>query len=378
MQDFSVKNIYKIIQSILDVSFVNFPQEKRNMIDRSGYISFACPICGDSEHNIQAKRGTLYKNTLLYRCWNCDHRSNLLNLSRHYNISIDLKEKLQMIEYVNDAMNKMSFNNDDFISKGMDKLILLDDLIDYTKNNYNSPLTDLKPVQKGSVVYKYLIDRKITDFTNIYQAIFWKSEKWNEPVLVNMNMSIKDNKVLGLQVRNLISDKSKRLYKIYKFSEIYKMIFPDKILDEIEEIGYNKLSYLYNIMNIDLNNNITVFEGFLDTKFFPNSIGMVGKNTDPTILLNQDLNIRFFFDYDRAGIEKALEYMDANQKVFLWEKMFNYWSNNLKDSNKMYRKLTNGQIIDLNDVAKKIINPYEKLKLENWFSIDKFDKLYLR
>lgn len=376
MSEFNSINIVNIVKSMLDNAFVNFPPEKRRIKERAEYYSFACPVCGDSEKHIQKKRGTLYKNTLLYRCWNCDHRSNLLKLSKTYNIDIELGEKLQMIEYVNNAITKKSFKSDDFLSGNLDKLIKLEDLIYFTNNSPKTFITEFKPVQKGSIIYNYLCSRKIFDHSNIYEANYWYNNNWFEPVIVNMNM--RDDKILGIQVRNLEKEKHRRLYKIYKFSELYHLVYPDAELDEIEEIGYNKLSYLYGIMDIDLDKPVTVFEGYLDTKFFPNSVGMVGKNTDPTLLLNQDLDIRFFFDYDNAGITKSLEYIKYDLKVFLWEKMFEYWASNLKEYNTVLRKLKKSGITDLNDIAKKIKNPYVKLDLEKWFSIDKFDRIHIK
>ena len=93
----------------------------------------------------------------------------------------------------------------------------------------------------------------------------------------------RDNKVLGIQIRNLKEGK-KRMFKIYNYENLFEWINLGK--DEPIEMSinqlviYNKLSYYFNILNVDFMEKITVFEGYLDSLFFPNSIGLVGVNTD--------------------------------------------------------------------------------------------------
>ena len=53
-----------------------------------------------------------------------------------------------------------------------------------------------------------------------------------------------------------------------------------------------------NILNVDFSEKITVFEGYLDSLFFPNSLGVVGVNTDMRFLENNDLDLQYFYDND--------------------------------------------------------------------------------
>ena len=96
-------------------------------------------------------------------------------------------------------------------------------------------------------------------------------------------------------------------------------------------------------------------------------------------LLNCDdeIKIRFFLDNDPTGINKATKFLKSGHTVFLWNKLFNKLVEKAKDKNKA-KKIYNN-IIDLNDLAIISKNPniYDKLKLDNFFSIDKFDLLYL-
>ena len=82
-------------------------------------------------------------------------------------------------------------------------------------------------------------------------------------------------------------------------------------------------------MNVDFGNTITVFEGYLDSLFFPNSIGLVGVNTDYRFLENNDLDIQYFFDNDDAGFKKSEEKLKEGFSVFLWKKLFEDLFNSL-------------------------------------------------
>lgn len=371
---FDISDAKAVIQSILDNTFRE--REKRVIKKRVSYFSFACPVCGDSKKNMSAKRGTLYFNTLLYRCFNCGHRSNLLSVAKQSGINIDIDTKLGMVDYVDEAFSRVQFQKDEFMNSDLDKILDIKDVEEFFNTSDRSPFSSFRPVTKGSAAWRYLVhERQIFNHDCIYEATHWMTDSWSEPVIIFMNMS-SSGKVLGLQSRNMEKDKRRRRFRIFSFSEIYDLLNPDNPLDELEEIGYNKLSYLFNIMNIDFTKPITIFEGFLDTKFFPNSIGMVGKETDPSLLYDKELDLRFFFDYDQTGITKAVQYIDDGFPVFLWEKLFDTWASKLNDSSKMGRLLRK-RIVDLNDIAKKLKNPYNKLKLDSFFSKDRFDKIHI-
>jgi hypothetical protein len=120
----------------------------------------------------------------------------------------------------------------------------------------------------------------------------------------------KDDKVLGMQVRNLREGR-RRMFKIYNYENLLEWIHIGKDfeiqMDMNELVVYNKLSYYFNILNVDLGNRITVFEGYLDSLSLPNSIGLVGVNTDFKLIENNGLDIQYFFDNDEAGFKKSEE-----------------------------------------------------------------------
>ena len=62
--------------------------------------------------------------------------------------------------------------------------------------------------------------------------------------------------------------------------------------------------------------------------------------------------------------------------VFLWERFFNFWSDKTKNPSRAGRELRE-KIKDLNDVAKLVSNPYTRLEIVKWFSIDEMDLIYI-
>jgi hypothetical protein len=157
------------------------------------------------------------------------------------------------------------------------------------------------------------------------------------------------------------------------------MVHPEDPLDELEALSYNKISNFYNILNVDWDKPVTIFEGYLDSIFFPNSIGAIGLNSinEMKFLMSDDLDIKFFFDQDEVGIKKSILMLNKGHKVFLWQKLNTELLKNKVDKFQAEKYLLT--IKDLNKLVQEMknTNPYDKLKLFNYFSNDIFDKLYL-
>ena len=216
----------------------------------------------------------------------------------------------------------------------------------------------------------------IENFENIYEAEYALTPKWKEKVLVLLNKSGK--KVLGLQIRNLKSGDN-RFFKTFNFEKLHNILHPEDPLDEIEAVSYNKISNFYNILNVDWEQPVTIFEGYLDSIFYPNSIGAIGINSidEMSFLMSEDLDLQFFFDQDNIGVKKALTMLEKGHKVFLWQKLVENLIKNKVDKYKA--KNYSLKIKDLNKLAQEMKNPdpFNKLKLNKYFSNDSFDKLYL-
>lgn len=375
IQELDREYIKNKIQELLNKAHT-LPQ-KQFVKDYPERLNFACPICGDSEKVATKKRGNLYLKNMQFICFNetgCNR--SFLKLLKTFNVEIDLQKKLDIYTYID--TNIRYRKEDNVVLQKLDRLIDIDFLTETFNNNPETQFSKFSPVKLKSAAYQYLkFDRLVDNFENIYEAEYSLTPKWKEKVIVLLNKSGK--KVLGLQIRNLKSDKDKRFFKTFNFEKLHNMLHPDDPLDEIEAVSYNKISNFYNILNVNWDKPVTIFEGYLDSIFFPNSIGAIGLNSidEMEFLMSEDLDLQFFFDQDNIGVRKSLSMLENGHRVFLWQKLVEDLLKNKTDKYQAKNYLL--KIKDLNMLAQQMKNPepYEKLKLQKYFSNDEFDKLYL-
>jgi len=358
------------VQEILNKEFKSI--HKRKINEFADRLNIACCYCGDSKSEYK-KRGNLYFNKLLYICFNCGKKTNFDKFTKDFGLRLDPDKKLEIIEHLNSQIS-LSDAEEDLMETQLDKLINFSD-VERIFNNNENVITDFRPIEKNTGLYQYLVGRGIPDnlHSNIYGGKYWLSEEKFEPVLVLLNR--KGNKILGCQIRNL-KDGRRRIFKIYNYETLYKWITG---LDEIVDIDanqlviYNKLSYYFNILNVNFEEKITIFEGYLDSLFYPNSIGVVGVNTDMKFLENNQLELQYFYDNDSAGFQKSEEKIKNGYSVFLWKKLFENiveQKNSTDPYSLMYRI---SKVKDLNKLAELTPNPCKKFELDKFFSKDIMD-----
>jgi len=363
--------IGSIVQKIINKEFID--ASRRKMVVYNDRLNFCAPCCGDSHKNKHAKRGNLYFNKLLFICFNCGHKTTFDRFCKDFNEQLDPDKKLEMIEHLNSVMTYSDYEGD-FVDAKFENLIDMSEL-ERVFNADITPISDFKPIQVNGGVYKYLVGRGIPPeyHKNIYQAKYWKNEDESEWIIISLNR--RGDKVLGMQTRNLKEGK-RRTFKIYNYENLLEWVSLGKDLPEpdmSELIIYNKLSYYFNILNVDFGERITVFEGYLDSLFFPNSIGLVGVNTDYRFLENNNLDIQYFFDNDEAGYKKSEEKLKENFSIFLWKKLFEDIVDK-KNSPDPYRLLHRiSKVKDINKLSELVPDPYKKLELQKFFSSDILD-----
>ncbi len=360
-----------VLQKILDKESSN--QNKRKVVDYNDRLNFACPYCGDSHKNQYAKRGNLYFNRLIYICFNCDKKTTFDRFAKDFNEIIDPDKKLEMIEHLNSVVTYSDYEGD-FVDAKFESLIDMSELERVFSQDL-TPISDFKPIQVNGGVYKYLIGRGIPSeyHKNIYQAKYWKNEDEHEWIIVMLNR--RENKVLGMQIRNL-KEGRRRMFKIYNYENLLEWINIGKDVEDLninELVVYNKLSYYFNILNVDFSERVTVFEGYLDSLFYPNSIGLVGVNTDYRFLENNDLDIQYFFDNDDAGYKKTEEKLKENYPVFLWQRLFEDIVDKKKTDDPYKLLFRISKVKDINKLCQLVPDAYSKLELWNFFSTDILD-----
>jgi hypothetical protein len=368
--------IKNIIQKIVNKEFSD--PIRRKIVVYQDRINLCAPCCGDSHKNKYAKRGNLYFNNLYYICFNCDKKTTFDKLCKDFNEQIDPDKKLEMIQHLDSVMTYSDYEGD-FIDAKFDDLIDLGEL-ERVFNSNLTPITDFGPIKVNGGIYKYLIGRGIPPeyHKNIYQAKYWKNEDESEWIIVMLNR--RGDKVLGIQIRNLKSGK-RRIFKIYNYENLLEWVNlgkeNPKELDINKLVIYNKLSYYFNILNVNLTDTVTVFEGYLDSLFYPNSIGLIGVNTDYRFLENNELELQYFFDNDEAGFKKSEEKIEEGYPVFLWGKLFEgiVDKKNAEDPYKLMYRIS--KVKDINKLAELVPNAYSKLELNNFFSKDILDKKWI-
>ena len=364
--------IKNIVQKILNKEFANV--QKRRINDYTDRLNVACPFCGDSHRNNHAKRGNLYFNRLVFICFNCDKKTTFDRMCKQFNEQIDPDKKLEMIEHLDSIMTYNDYQNE-FVDAKFDNLIDLSDLEKSIELNL-TPFSDFKPIQVNGGIYKYLIGRGIGPelHKNIYQAKYWKNEDESEWIIVMLNR--RGSKLLGMQVRNLKEGK-RRMFKIYNYENILEWVNlakdEPKQVDINELVIYNKLSYYFNILNVDFDSMITVFEGYLDSLFYPNSIGLVGVNTDFRFLENSGFDLQYFFDNDEAGFKKSEEKLKEGYPIFLWNKLFDDIVTQKKTADPFSLLHRISKVKDINKLCQLTPDAFKKLKLPLFFSKDVLD-----
>jgi hypothetical protein len=140
----------------------------------------------------------------------------------------------------------------------------------------------------------------------------------------------------------------------------YKYIMEE---DGVENIQANldRLSGLFNIMNVDMNSPLTIVEGPIDSLCISNAIALQGA-TKLNDYFDDIKNVRFLFDNDKIGKEHSLNKLKANKNVFLWS---------------LYLKKMNikNKVKDINDIIK--LNKFDREVYESCFSNDEFDIILL-
>jgi hypothetical protein len=369
---------------MVDKSYINFivsrvindnfsSQYKRRIIEHSDRVNFCCPYCGDgqSEHK---KRGNIYYNKLVYICFNCDKKTNFNRFCKDFNQALDPDKKLEILNYLDSVITARDVVDDSFSQTHLDNLIPLDLLVERTSRE-DSFLKDLKPAGKDEWIQNYLLSRGITQE---FQKNIWCAKyvlpggKW-EPVICFLNR--RGDRVLSMQIRNL-KDGRKRMFKVYNFEFLYKFIHSVEDIEELDSsqvLNYNKLGYFFGILDVDFEEKITIFEGYLDSLFFPNSIGVIGVNTDMGFLENNNLDIRYFFDNDKTGDYKTYQKIKGGFSCFLWRKLFEHLSFLKKPEDPYAYQHRLSKIKDLNKLSQLVQEPYKKLELESFFSRDLLD-----
>jgi len=299
--------IEELIGGVLIKGFPNDPN-RRKIYKAGNRLNFSCPYCGDS-NNYRKKRGNFYLDTLTYKCYNggCGIFKDAFSLFRDFGevSRLEKKEKADILDIIQNGKEKRRkiygdvdislFFDTDFSKVVIPRAIFMEKM-------------GLLEVS-GSKMERYLRRRnQIPD-----QKFAW-SEEDQKLYLFNLT---RNNEILGLQFRNMSSNYGSKYYT-YKLSGIWEKMLgvtDNEFLEEARKI--DPVSSVFNVGTVSFDHTITIFEGPMDSWLWKNSVALCSvENKFPFEMEN----IRYWYDWDRAGRAKNSELLSKGFSVFNWKK----------------------------------------------------------
>ena len=369
----TLDNIKNKIQEILNNKFAKDSYIKRKIDIYHDRLNFACPFCGDSRTDVRKKRGNLYLDSLRYHCFNCGEHTGVNKLLNDFGEDLSLDDKITVHEIQQNAKKferKISGSQASMSMTLLDKLAIPKDIL-FKQLGITSPYRD-------GTASAYLKSRKI-DIRD------WKYFAYNPLTaeLYILNISPSD-RVIGYQIRQLDPRSNKQRYLSSRMTKIYSDVFNkdiggivERLLlkeplgqkyieeeDGIENIvaHLDRLSGIFNIMNVNMGQPLTIMEGPIDSLAIPNSIALQSAAKHLDGFFDDVENVRYLFDNDKTGREMSLKKLKAGKTIFLWSQYLS--------------KIKTKEVVkDLNDLQKK--NLFNIDEIEKCFSNDEFDVMLI-
>lgn len=330
------------LQDILNSRFGDY--ERRRIDPKINRLNFACPYCGDSHTDAHKKRGNIYTLTYFYKCYNCGKYRNLEQFLKDFDKKLDTNE-LMLARELNESGQTGQRTVDPMLLHNVEELKKWS-----VERSEIEEKFKLVPLDRTKI-FVYLKKRLQPDLTRFS----WNQEKQQ---LYIFHLIPNTTRVLGYQIRNFVATPK---YLTFKLSRIYEEL-GKTVTDEVLEL--DDISSSFGILEMDITQPVTVFEGPLDSFLYKNSIATCSSNIDAPIELS---TLRYMYDYDKAGREAALEKLNAGIKVFLWKKLF-YDMGMDEPVKKM----------DLTDLLVLVKRKNVRLpKLSLYFSNDKYDAYWI-
>ena len=369
----TLDNIKNKIQEILNKKFANDSYIKRKIDVYHDRLNFSCPYCGDSRSDVRKKRGNLYLDSLRFHCFNCSHSTGINRFLSDFNEELSNEDKIAVHEIQQNAKKfekRVSSTQSSMSMTLLNKLAIPKDIL-FKQLGIISPYKDI-------TASNYLKSRMI----NIKD---WKYFAYNSLTkeLYILNTSPSD-RVIGFQIRQLDPKSHKQRYTSSRLTKIYSDVFNkdingivERLLlkeplgqkyieeeDGVENIVANldRLSGIFNIMNVNLSQPLTIMEGPIDSLAITNSIALQSAAKHLDGFFDEVENVRYLFDNDKTGKEMSLKKMKNHKTVFLWGQYLD-----------MIKSKTN--IKDINDLQKQ--NLFNIDIIEKCFSDDEFDAMYI-
>lgn len=342
----------KLEAQIKTILIRRFPHSlsRQEIHPKPGRLNFACPYCGDSADNDWKKRGNVYiEGGYNYHCFNCGKHTDAEQFLKDFGQEATADESVFLREQkkahavqANSAprLDPMFLIDPDSIEKwGIDR----DELI------MKMGLSEVR-------------NHKILGYLHKRLQFNEKRFAWNQNAqkLFIFNLSRDEKKVIGMQIRNF---KAQPKYLTFKLDKLYQELGMEIPEDESFESA-NEISICFNILHLNFNKPITVFEGPLDAFLYKNACAVCSSKNDFPI----DIPVRWMYDYDKEGKKMSLTRLNQGVPVFLWKKY-------LSEANIPINTIRK---VDLTDLL--VFSVRKKLNLpsfEGYYSDSKYDAYWI-
>jgi hypothetical protein len=354
----------KIVYPLKEILKQRFPGdlERQRIVPRLNgtRLNFCCPYCGDSHTDAKKKRGNFYTNWLYFKCYNggCGQYVDIIEMIKNFKVSANMtpeeitsaklriaasREASKQEMILRHELSLNALTNTDFEKVLVPRKDLMNTL----------GLMEIHPKSPTGI---YLLKRCQTPD----KRFAWDPKRKR---LFIFNLDPTSEWIFSLQTRQFESNAGNK-YLTYNLSGIWLKMMGNKDEEFLTSIRpLDQISTVFNVLNINFNDMITLFEGPLDSFLFGNSCAMCSVNNDWPFDVD---NIRWFQDNDDAGRKKALDVINTDKSVFLWKNFiddFELHGKKIKDYNDIvvYQKANN---IDFGD-------------LEKYWSTHKYDGIFL-
>ena len=369
----TLESIKDKLQIILNNKFSKDSYIKRKIDIYHDRWNFACPYCNDSRTDVRKKRGNLYLDSLRFHCFNCSHSTGINRLLSDFGEELSSEDKITVHKI---QQNSKKFERRVSGSQSSMSMTLLERLA-IPKMILFKQLGIISPY-KNERVSSYLKSRMIDIRDWQYFAYDTKGDE-----LYIMNITPSD-RVIGYQVRQLNPKSNKQRYLSSRLTKIYSDVFGKDINGIVERLllkeplgrkyieeedgtenivaHLDRLSGIFNIMNINLTKPLTILEGPIDSLAVANSIALQSAAKHLDGFFDEIETVRYIFDNDKTGKEMTLKKLKEHKTVFLWGKYLDMINSKVK-------------VKDLNDLQKT--NQFNRDILEQCFTDDEFDAMYI-
>lgn len=329
----------------IDQKYVGTLSVRLGKFTRKGnYLyNFRCPICGDSQTNLNKTRGYLFaqKGGMFYKCHNCTVSMTFGNLIK--SVDPTLYKEYCLDRYKAGETGRKPHKEHSFIFKPVK-------FSSNRENNFKGILKNLTEVSENNEALLYVKSRMIS--IEKYKQLFYVEDistmktfapeyeeklTTNEPRLV-LPFYDEANELVGFSCRALRGEKQR-----------YIVI---KIKDS---------SMIYNLNSIDKTQTIYVTEGPIDSLFLPNAVAVGNSNLKLALKHVDGVLVYDNEPRNREIVREMKRAIEDDAKICIWPK-----NTQGKDINDMILSgKTQNEI--LNTINKNtFFGPQALLEFNNW------------